>query len=406
MIINYILGESLAECLTALNLPCEFLEMKVNCTHIKYDFNLKDLHNLKRLQDAVEMLSAHIHKQVNVCKSTKGHFCLAIQRDEREYPNYLQTWWKIQDFDQTAICFGKDENNENLARPLYELQSMLISGASGSGKSVFLNNIILNIHCHTDPTRLVLIDPKEVEFCKYENSDRLVLPLATDIPSSIKALATLCEEMDRRYKHLRSLGLRDNSQRTFDKIVCIVDELADLMLTSKGEVENYIVRLAQKGRACGIYLILATQRPAVKVVTGLIKANIATRVAFACTSIQDSLVMLDHKGAEELLGKGDCLIKFADNIHTIRCQAPLVTNEHIQEVAKNWQPRVWNTPTTNTTTQPRKSTWLDKLLGLNKNRQDSKQKNKTSNPVSSKDNSITLDEIMDYETFDDEDDED
>lgn len=358
-------GESLAECLSALGVPCTFKSEQITCLAVKYHFDLANIKHLPKVKKVAELLSAYLHEPVKNLPSASAHFCLELLRKEREYPTYLQTWWSIQDFEQTAICFGKDENNENLARPLHELQSMLISGASGSGKSVFLNNIILNIHCHPDPTRLVLIDPKEVEFCKYENSDRLVLPLATDIPSSIKALATLCEEMDRRYKHLRSIGLRDNSQHTFDKIVCIVDELADLMLTSKGEVEEYIVRLTQKGRASGIYLILATQRPTVNVVTGLIKANIGTRIAFACTSMRDSMVMLDYGGAEKLLGKGDCLVKFSDRIDTIRCQAPFVTEKDIQEVAKNWQPRNWNTPTTaKTPPTTSKSTWLDKLLGL------------------------------------------
>ena len=361
-------GESIAESLTALGLPSAFIDKTITCTTIKYHFNLENITKLPKVKKVAELLSATCHEPIKVLSSQIGHFCLEFTRREREFPTYEQTWWKIKEFDSSAISFGIDENNEIVARKLKDLQNILISGLTGSGKSVFLNNIIMNIHCHKDNTKLVLIDPKEVEFSKYENSDRLILPVATDIESSISALNTLCNEMDNRYKQLRELGLRDNTQGTFYKIVVVVDELADLMLTSKGEVEEYIVRLAQKGRACGIHLVLATQRPTVNVVTGLIKANMATRVAFASASMRDSMVTLDYAGSEKLLGKGDCLIKFPDKMQVVRCQSPFVSDKDIECITKTFQPRVWNNQTVQNTTTPKiattshKTSWLDKLL--------------------------------------------
>ena len=165
------------------------------------------------------------------------------------------------------------------------------------------------------------------------------------------------------------MGFQNNENNTFDKIICVIDELADLILTSSKEVEEPIVRIAQKGRACGIHLVLATQRPTVNVVTGLIKANIPTRIAFSMASIRDSIVMLDKAGANELLGKGDCLVKFADRLDVIRVQAPYISKEDIAHTLTFCKPRVWNTqPTQNATTYKiattsHKTSWLDKILG-------------------------------------------
>lgn len=395
-------GESIAQNLNALGVSAVFVKAVTNCTTTKYHFNLQDIRDLSKLKKATKLLSAFSHIEIKNCNSDIAHFCLVIANKERYYPVYNQTWWNIENRKTSAIAFGFDENMEILVREIEKLPHILVSGATNSGKSVFLNNIILNIHNHKDPTRLVLIDPKEVEFCKYENSNRLVLPIATSVSEAIVALKALCEEMDRRYSQLRKCGLKNNDTGKFEKIVCIVDELADLMLTSKKAVENYIVRLAQKGRTCGIHLVLATQRPTVNVVTGLIKANIPCRVAFVSSSMRDSMVMLDYKGAEQLLGNGDCLVKLPDQLIPIRIQTPFVSQQDIDAVLPD-EPRKWKNKNILKAQKLRKSTWLDKLLGLNKKRQNSKQKDTISSSVSSKNNPITLNEIMDYETFDDDD---
>lgn len=356
-------GESIAESLTALGLPSAFIDKTITCTTIKYHFNLENITKLPKVKKVAELLSARLHEPIKVLSSKTGDFCLEFVREQREFPTYEQTWWKIKEFDSSAISFGIDENNEIVAKKIEELSHILVSGVTNSGKSVFLNNIIMNIHCHKDDTKLVLIDPKKVEFSKYKNSDRLILPLITEVEDAVSALNRLCQVMDERYAELEKYGEENNSHHRFYKIVVMVDELADLMLTSGKEVEEPIVRLAQKGRACGIHLVLATQRPTVNVVTGLIKANMPCRVCFATASVRDSVVMLDKGGAEKLLGKGDCLIQFPDTYGLIRCQSPFVSRENISEVSKNFIPRVWdNSNSSNLPPKTRKTGWVDKLL--------------------------------------------
>lgn len=333
-------GESIAENLNRLGVFAVFIEPILNCTTTRYHFDLKQITDITKVKKAVKCLSVFIHKKIQILDSNIAHFCLEIDNEDRYFPTYNETWWHIENCKTSAIAFGFDDNMNVLVREFETLPHILVAGASGSGKSIFLNNLILNILNHPDETGLVLIDVKQVEFAQFKNSHSLVLPIATNTREAISALNTLCYVMDKRYTQLKKCGLRDNSSGKFNKIVCVIDELADLMLTSKKVVEDYIVRLAQKGRACGIHLVLATQRPTVNVVTGLIKANIPCRVAFAMSSMRDSMVMLDYAGANELLGKGDCLVKLPDQLKPIRIQAPYVSPDDIKAVLPD-KPRKW-----------------------------------------------------------------
>ena len=361
-------GESIAESLTALGLPSAFIDKTITCTTIKYHFNLENITQLPKVKKVAELLSATCHEPIRVLSSQIGHFCLEFIRQQRELPTYWQCFSALENKPEASIVFGINDNNQILTYPIDAMPHLLIAGASGSGKSVFLNNIIMNI-CHfCNKTGLVLIDPKQVEFSQFENVPQLMRPVVTDTQTAIDVLAQLCDIMDDRYVQLRANRMRDNSSAIFGKIVVIIDELADLMLTSKHEVEDYIVRIAQKGRACGIHLILATQRPTVNVVTGLIKANIPCRACFSTTSVRDSVVMLDKGGAEKLLGKGDCLVQLPDRSTLIHVQAPYISSEDIQKAVPQ-TPRVWkNHPNENQSTakiapKSHKTSWLDKLLG-------------------------------------------
>lgn len=366
-------GESIAENLTNLGVACGFVELTPTPQAIRYDFNLVDIRKLPKVKKAVELISAHIHEPIKMVESKKGDFCLKFVRKQREYPTYWQLYSALDNKPEASIVFGLDENNEILTYRIDDMPHLLVAGALGSGKSVFLNNIIMNI-CHfCENTGLVLIDPQQVEFAQFENSTHLTRPIITDTQEAILVLKQLCDIMDERYTKLRANRMRDNSSGLFQKIVIVIDELADLMLTSKYEVEDYIVRLAQKGRACGIHLILATQRPTVKVVTGLIKANISCRVCFSTTSVRDSVVVLDRGGAEKLLGKGDCLVQLPDRCDLIRVQAPYISEKDIYEALKYNTPTDWSKYGYDSIPAPtsHKKSWLGKLferLGFDKNR--------------------------------------
>ncbi len=365
MELTYIKGESLAEVLTALNLPCDFLQMKIAPQNVRYYFKMKNLMDDSKLKNAIRRLSMHAGKDfLRVDSKIDGsHFCLETERadDERDYPTFFQTHSALEGKPNGEFLIGTDENNEILTKNIDDCPHLLVAGQTNSGKSVFLNTFICSISCYSAKTGLVLIDPKQVEFAQFENCPRLVCPIITSVDEAIARLNQLCDIMDERYTKLKSMGLQNNKTGVFDNIICIVDELADLMLTSGKAVETPIVRLAQKGRASGIHLVLATQRPTVNVVTGLIKANIPTRIGFAMTSIRDSMNMFDTGGAEKLLGKGDALVKFADKSEIVRVQAPYTTAEEIKHIFANCKPRNWDTPKVEP--KPRKSSWLDKILG-------------------------------------------
>ena len=238
--------------------------------------------------------------------------------------------------DKPVMMLGKDNTGANRFCDLSKAPHVLIGGTTGSGKSMFLHSLLLSLLMNHDvDMNFIVIDPKGTEFTWYQllNNCKVI----GNAQSAIYVLNWLCEEMDRRYSEIAKAGCRDIDSFTAKgnrmvRTVCVIDELADLMITAPKDCEQYIVRLAQKARACGIHLIIATQRPSVKVVTGLIKANIPTRVGLKTVSAIDSRIILDRSGAEKLNGKGDMLFLANGSFEPIRIQAPLVTEDEMKAI--------------------------------------------------------------------------
>jgi S-DNA-T family DNA segregation ATPase FtsK/SpoIIIE len=243
------------------------------------------------------------------------------------------------------LALGQGTGGEPVAEDLAELPHLLIAGATGSGKSVCINTIITSLIMAKGPDRLrmIMVDPKRVELTPFNGLPHLVVPVIVDSDRVMPILGAIMREMFRRYRVFEEAGVRNlagYNQKAKDPmpfLLLIVDELADLMMTSGYEVEQALVRLAQLGRATGIHLILCTQRPSVNVVTGLLKANIAARIAFAVASQVDSRVILDEAGADRLLGKGDMLFISAQSPKARRVQGTWVTDEEIDAVVKFWK---------------------------------------------------------------------
>ena len=254
---------------------------------------------------------------------------------------------------QSAISFGvgKDIAGKTIIADIAKMPHMLIAGATGSGKSVCINTIIMSILYKAKPedVRLIMVDPKVVELSVYNGIPHLLLPVVTDPKKAAGALNWAVNEMTDRYKKFAAMQVRnikgyndvvvkknkegiDPPMEKLPQIVIIIDELADLMMVAPGEVEDAICRLAQLARAAGIHMIIATQRPSVNVVTGLIKANIPSKIAFAVSSGIDSRVIIDMNGAEKLLGKGDMLY-FPSNLpKPLRVQGAFVSDEEVENV--------------------------------------------------------------------------
>ena len=245
-----------------------------------------------------------------------------------------------------TIALGKDIVGQPFITDLKKLPHLLIAGTTGSGKSVGINSMLLSLLYKNSPKtlRLIMIDPKMLEFSIYNDIPHLLTPVITDSKKALIALSNLVSEMERRYKIMAQTSTKNienynqkaikNNFETFPYIVVIIDELADLMMTSGKDVEFYIARLAQMARASGIHLIVATQRPSVNVVTGLIKANLPSRISFRVGQKIDSKVILDQMGADSLLGRGDMLFTPPSNTGLIRLHAPFATEEEILKVVE------------------------------------------------------------------------
>ena len=246
-----------------------------------------------------------------------------------------------------AFAAGKDIGGNYIVGDLAKMPHLLIAGTTGSGKSVCMNSIIVSLLYRSTPeqVRMIMIDPKMVELSIYNGIPHLLIPVVTDAKKAAGALQWAVTEMERRYQLLadfkvrdlkgyNKLAQRDPNMTPMPQIVIIIDELADLMLVAAKEVESSIVRIAQKARAAGMYLVIATQRPSADVITGIMKANIPSRIAFAVASATDSRIILDENGAEKLVGKGDMLYAPLGVGKPTRVQGCFITDEEAEEVAE------------------------------------------------------------------------
>jgi S-DNA-T family DNA segregation ATPase FtsK/SpoIIIE len=244
----------------------------------------------------------------------------------------------------TNLSLGKNVAGQEVIKSLEDMPHLLIAGATGSGKSVGVNDFILALMYQNTPSDLkfLMIDPKQVEMELYAGLPYLLAPIVTESDKALRLLKWSVDEMESRYTMLKHAKVKHMSEynekypdQTMYRIVIIIDELADLMMSgNKKEVELCITRIAQKARAVGIHLIVATQRPSVNVITGLIKANLPTRIAFSVVSQIDSRTILGTKGAEELVGKGDLLYMDPSTKYPERVQAPFVTTKEINRTVR------------------------------------------------------------------------
>ncbi len=251
-----------------------------------------------------------------------------------------------------AVAMGIDVNGKQIVGDIARMPHVLIAGATGSGKSVGINSFLCSLlfRCSPEELQLILVDPKRVELTMYQGIPHLLTPVLVEAQKVVSALKWACSEMDRRYQLLADHGVRniDSFNQLPDvtplpKIVIVIDEFADIMMFAPHDVEESVTRLAQMARAIGIHLVLATQRPSVNVITGLIKANVPTRIAFNVASVMDSRVVLDSVGAEKLLGHGDMLYLPPDQAKPIRIQGTLVSDADARNLTNFLKSQNWGT---------------------------------------------------------------
>ena len=292
--------------------------------------------------------------RIRIQAPVPGHSYVGI-----EVPNEEMTLVALRDIIESEpfqrnknplkFALGKDVTGNPITTSIENMPHLLIAGTTGSGKSVCVNSILTCFLLHNTPDdlRLILVDPKRVELTSYNGIPHLLSPVVVEIDRVIGALQWMTREMDKRYHMFAQVGSRNINDynakmklqggKKLPVLVIVIDELADLMMIAPGETEQTITRLAQLARATGIHMILATQRPSVDVVTGLIKANFPARIAFAVASNTDSRVILDQPGAERLLGRGDMLFQAPDAPSAARLQGVFVSDHEIQRLVEFWR---------------------------------------------------------------------
>lgn len=331
-------------------IPVEMSEINIGPTVTQYTLKPADGVKLSKITTLSNDLAlALANHPIRIEAPIPGKSLVGV-----EVPNKLRAQVRLRDLisnslfqnspSNLAICLGKDVSGSPMYADLAKMPHLLVAGSTGTGKTIFLNNLILSLLYRNSPEvlRFILVDPKRVEFPVFNDLPHLLCPPILDSQKTVNALRWLVSEMERRFGALSAEKARDiksfndmalrNETPLLPYIVVVIDELADLMAAKGKEVESAIVRLAQMARAVGIHLIVATQRPSVEVITGLIKANIVARVTFQVASQIDSRTILDVAGAEKLLGQGDLLFISADVSKPKRIQGAYVSEKEVKKV--------------------------------------------------------------------------
>ncbi len=287
--------------------------------------------------------------EIKIADNEANTICISVPKTEREtlyFENYINEK-EFKNYDgELKFILGQDIRGNIIYKDLVDMTHLLIAGQTGSGKSVFLNSLICSLLMNRN-LQFIMVDTKKVELSLYENLNSLLFPLCTTSEQAVSALSWAINEMNKRYDLLQKKGVRNIAEynkipniKKMKRIIIVIDELADLMLQSSKDIENLICRIAQLSRACGIHLIIATQRPSHEVLTGLIKANLPTKIAFSVSSRINSRVVLDRNGAEKLLGKGDMLFMSANNQELERLQGIFIPTENITDYVNNANKRI------------------------------------------------------------------
>jgi S-DNA-T family DNA segregation ATPase FtsK/SpoIIIE len=347
------LGAVLLQALAQFGVEAKIIGMVVGPRVTRYELYLAPGTKVAKVSGLKDDLAyALATTEIRILAPIPGKSAVGVEIPNQR-PDFVTLGDIYREFPKSAgplmVWLGKDISGKAVFADLSKLPHLLIAGTTGSGKSGCVNCLVSSVLLRSTPeqVRMIMIDPKKVELSHYDRIPHLLVPVVTNMKDAAGVLHNVVKEMEDRYElmeldHARSLPEMNKTrarrgERAVPYILVVIDELADLMMSSPQEVEDYVIRLAQKSRAVGIHLVVATQRPSADVITGMIKANIPSRIAFAVSSQTDSRVILDVNGAETLLGMGDMLFKPLGSSHLQRVQGAYITEEEIATLVNHWR---------------------------------------------------------------------
>lgn len=346
-----LVGEKIEKILSNYGVTVKYEDATVGPAVTQYEFSLSPGTRISDISNLSKEIAMGLSVRTVSISPVQGKTTLGIQVPNAETANVsLDEVLENSENSGVSVALGKDLNGNAVSADILKMQHVLIGGSTGSGKSACINSMICSIiqKYSPDQVKLILIDPKKVELSVYSSVPHLLMPIVTDPSEADKVLKEMVDEMQKRYSafekvHVKNIADYNNLINEYNKennqheslmpyIVIVIDELADLMQTAGKSVESSIQRITQLARAAGIHLIVATQRPSADVVTGVIKSNIASRIAFATPSSIDSRTILDQTGAEKLLGKGDMLFKPTGASNPTRIQGAYVSDKEVSNI--------------------------------------------------------------------------
>lgn len=358
----------LTAAICSMKTPCKFNKYEIAPSNVVYHFDLQNPLDYTKINKVAKCLATVVHRPVKAGASECASFCLAIPRDERDFPKFSDLHTALEGKKAGEMLFGVDEHGNTVTRNITKTKSMLVAGASGGGKSVYLSSLLCSLICYSKPEEcgLVLIDLKRCEFELFKNAPHLVCPVQFEYDGAFQTLQNVRAEIERRYKDMQANGVRTATVDKYPLLIVVIDEYAELSLRGdKDELDKIVSSIAATGRAANVFIIVSTQHAVSTIISNVIKSNLQSRVGLRTTNIAQSSCILNCRDCVDLLGYGDSFVSFDGVAGLSRVQGAFVSENDINDMLKEQNELAATKLLTDSTDRVEKPKikWWQKLFG-------------------------------------------